>query len=179
MAAAPEPPPDDAIDAIDRMIVAIGHGPDSRHMHRHARAAAGVDLDRPGYTLLLRLAACGGTRLSLLAEMLGLDLSTVSRKAARLEEQGLLERAPDPDDARAVLVHLSDAGRRAVEQLSAARRVRLAAAIEHWSEEDRAELGRLVGRRMDDLLARKQAEAEAHAHAATHPSPATTPETRT
>lgn len=49
-------------------------------------------------------------RMTALADFLGLDKSTMTGLVARAERRGLLERARNPDDGRAVDVFLSDAG---------------------------------------------------------------------
>jgi DNA-binding MarR family transcriptional regulator len=49
-------------------------------------------------------------RMSALAAHLGLDKSTMSGLVDRAEKRGLLARAPNPDDGRAVDVFLSLAG---------------------------------------------------------------------
>lgn len=158
------PRSDAAIVALDRMFTAISYGRDSRDVHRHARAIVGIDLDVPAYTLLVRVHTDGASRISTLAEALGLDLSTVSRKVARIEEQGLLQRTTDPADARAVLVDLTHAGVDAVQRMREARREHITEAISHWTASDRARLGELVDRLLDDLIAHKQ-HTDTHGHA--------------
>jgi DNA-binding MarR family transcriptional regulator len=49
-------------------------------------------------------------RMSVLADYLGLDKSTISGLVDRAEKRGLLHRAPNPADGRAVDVFLSPAG---------------------------------------------------------------------
>ena len=49
-------------------------------------------------------------RVSALAAHLGLDKSTMSGLVDRAERRGLVTRAPDPDDGRAVAVSLTEAG---------------------------------------------------------------------
>jgi DNA-binding MarR family transcriptional regulator len=49
-------------------------------------------------------------KMSELADYLGLDKSTVSGLVDRAEKRGLLQRAPNPADGRAVDVFLSTAG---------------------------------------------------------------------
>jgi DNA-binding MarR family transcriptional regulator len=51
------------------------------------------------------------TRMSVLAERCTLSLSRLSRVVPEIEEAGYVERRPDPDDGRAVLVRLTDTGR--------------------------------------------------------------------
>jgi DNA-binding MarR family transcriptional regulator len=72
---------------------------------------AGRGLERPAYGLLSRIAVDGPFRLSALATDVSLDLSTVSRQVAALENAGLVRRLPDPSDKRASLVEVTELGR--------------------------------------------------------------------
>ena len=53
----------------------------------------------------------GPERMKPLAEKLGRDATTVSRQVAGLEEAGLVQRSPCPDDGRATVVTVTKAGR--------------------------------------------------------------------
>jgi DNA-binding MarR family transcriptional regulator len=55
----------------------------------------------------------GGLRLGELGRRLGIAPSTLSRNLDRLVERGLVDRAPDPDDRRALRAELTAEGRRA------------------------------------------------------------------
>lgn len=56
-------------------------------------------------------------RLAKLAQSLGITPSTLTRNLVRLESDGLIARAPDPEDARASQVSLTAAGRRAARRV--------------------------------------------------------------
>jgi DNA-binding MarR family transcriptional regulator len=74
------------------------------------RAASGHDL-RPSHTALFPHIALEGTRLTDLAERLGVTKQAVGQLVAELEGLGVLERVPDPRDGRAKLVRFSRRGR--------------------------------------------------------------------
>jgi DNA-binding MarR family transcriptional regulator len=59
---------------------------------------------------LRALADSGPARLGSLADALGTTDATTSRNVDVLERQGLVERRPDPDDARGVIVAATDDG---------------------------------------------------------------------
>lgn len=61
------------------------------------------------------LAACGPARQNDLGRQLGVTPSTLTRNLTRLLDAGLVERLPDPDDARASRIRLSSDGARAVD----------------------------------------------------------------
>ena len=55
-------------------------------------------------------------RMKPLAELLGRDATTVSRQIAGLEQAGLVQRSPCPDDGRATVVAITKAGAKLVER---------------------------------------------------------------
>lgn len=69
------------------------------------------------------LVQLGTSRMRDLAEALRVDASTATRTVNRLVDAGMVERVPDPEDARAVLVRLSDVGAVAHDEMSERRRV--------------------------------------------------------
>ncbi|WAC56336.1 MarR family transcriptional regulator [Gordonia sp. SL306] len=81
-------------------------------------------------------------RLSELAERESVTAPTMSRIVAALEEQGFVERTPDPDDGRARLLTPTPAG---VELIANARTERarvLAAALDRLDDDDRSTVSR-------------------------------------
>lgn len=63
-------------------------------------------------TALMHLNEEADLRQVELAERLGVEPPTVSRTVRRLERDGLVERRSDPEDARAMRLHLTGEGRR-------------------------------------------------------------------
>lgn len=114
------------------------------------RTAADVhpDLDSAGYAVLVAVrdlaAAGGGARGGDISDVLGLHKSTTSRNLTTLEDLGLIERIPDPDDARARQVRLTTAGAEALDRSVSGRRERLRARLADWEPQDVADLARLL-----------------------------------
>lgn len=104
----------------------------------------GVELDRPEIVAITTLGMHGSQRPSALAEALATGASNVSKIIARLEKQGLVTRSPDPDDARASLVLLTDAGNNVAASLSRAGDSLANELLRDWSATDRAEFERLL-----------------------------------
>lgn len=78
---------------------------------------AGIDMSAEEISTLTVLAHLDGPeRMKPLSEKLGRDATTVSRQVASLEEAGLVERSPCPDDGRATVVTITKAGSKLVEQ---------------------------------------------------------------
>ncbi len=85
--------------------------------------------------LLYPLNAMGPMRVTDLAEVKQADPSTVSRQAAQLVKAGLARREADPVDGRASRLAVTDAGRRAVEQMRAGRDALLGQGLNGWPAE--------------------------------------------
>ncbi len=67
------------------------------------------------YDILVQVSEAGGrVRLRDLVDRVVLSQPGLSRKVARLEQDGLLDRQPDPTDGRGVLVKISRSGRAAL-----------------------------------------------------------------
>jgi DNA-binding MarR family transcriptional regulator len=92
-------------------------------------------------TLVLnRINREGPMRLTALAEAEGASQSGMTQLVQRMERQGLLERARDPDDGRACRVALGDAGRRLWDTRAEERRQRVAEMLSEIPEDDRVAL---------------------------------------
>jgi DNA-binding MarR family transcriptional regulator len=86
----------------------------------------------------------GDLRLSDLAEHLHIAARSATEVADALQERGLVQRSPDPEDRRATLILLTPDGHRTAEH---ARTARAAAAETYFARlppEDRATLTRLL-----------------------------------
>lgn len=78
---------------------------------------AGIDMSAEEISILTVLAHLDTPeRMKPFAEKLGRDATTVSRQVAGLEEAGLVERSPCPEDGRATVVAVTNRGRRLVER---------------------------------------------------------------
>ncbi len=76
---------------------------------------SGVPAPRPAHTALFpHVPLEGGIRLSELAAKVGITKQAVGQLVDDLEASGVVERAPDPDDARAKRVRWTPKGRKAL-----------------------------------------------------------------
>jgi DNA-binding MarR family transcriptional regulator len=109
---------------------------------RRMRQESGTDLS-PSLTAALSTVERHGPLIpSELAARERIQRPTATRVLARLEEQGLIERMPDPRDGRSSLVTASKAGRDLLAELRTRKTAFLAARIETLSAEERATLDR-------------------------------------
>ena len=83
--------------------------------------------------------------------MLGLDISTTSRKAQELESSGLLVRSEDASDRRASALALTPEGKQLLGRLKKARLRSLEQLLADWSHEDRTQLAELLERLVADM----------------------------
>jgi DNA-binding MarR family transcriptional regulator len=122
-------------------------------LHEQLLGDAGVRVDRGGAALLSKLLAStdGSLRVTALADRLGVDTPTVTRKIQQLERLGLVARDADPDDRRAHRIRLTPDGRETLDRLTAAKRRWLAVLLEGWSTEDRTTFAELLGAFADRL----------------------------
>ncbi|WP_314432279.1 MarR family transcriptional regulator [Microbacterium lacticum] len=111
---------------------------------REAAATVHPDLQPLGYRVLSAVASGKATSASEIIDRLQTDKSAISRQVRQLEEFGLLESRPDPDDRRARVLEATDL---AHERVAAARRdyeARLADRLEGWSPGDLEQVSALL-----------------------------------
>lgn len=82
--------------------------------------------------------------LSALAESLMADKGQISRTVRELEQLGLIERTPDPDDGRSSLLSPTPAGLERLAQARAPQERTLVHALEDWPIDDIRNLSRLL-----------------------------------
>jgi DNA-binding MarR family transcriptional regulator len=107
-----------------------------------ARSLAAVTdrVTQPQFRLLAVLAAHGDVKLVELAEQLGVNPSTAMRMLDRLIAAGLAERQSNPGNRRETMLRLTPAGRRLVDDVTAARRRKITAIVERLTPEQRSSL---------------------------------------
>jgi DNA-binding MarR family transcriptional regulator len=132
-----------ALLALARSLAALRVSPQALGLDRR--------VDRAAYLTLSRLDDHGTARMSELATVLCLDLSTVSRQVRALEDIGLIGRTPDLEDRRAYLLAPTEAGQALVADVKAAFSRLVDLALADWSERDRRTLTSLLSRLATDM----------------------------
>ena len=101
----PQAPVDDLLtEEATRLRLAVGR------LNRRIRIDGGDSLPPLQLSALSTVALYGPLRLSELARREAVTAPTMSRVLGSLHEQGLVVRTPDPQDARGVLITVSDRG---------------------------------------------------------------------
>jgi DNA-binding MarR family transcriptional regulator len=160
--------PDDLVDALDRSIRRL-----RRVMLRPIAAQIPVpSLGRP--LDVAKIFACDAVaELSAVQEavtvkdvaaLLDLEHSTVSRLLTEAEAEGLLVRAPDPQDRRRTTVALTDLGRDVVVDATLMTRFTTRLLLAEWTRDDVVDLQRQLGRLADTVATRLDAIQQAALH---------------
>ena len=107
--------------------------------------------------LLGTIEDCGTARISDLAELDHCSQPTMTTQVRRLEEAGLVVRAPDPDDARAVRISITEKGSQVLTRVRTDRAAVIDPRIKVLSQQDRDALSRamdVLHRLIDDISTR-------------------------
>jgi DNA-binding MarR family transcriptional regulator len=112
------------------------------------------ELSLTAASTLRRLERNGPSRLCELHAPEGVSQPAMTQLITRLEKEGLARRGSDPEDGRAVVVSITDAGREAVARRREGRTQALAALLEQLPTEDHAALVAALPAldRLSDLL---------------------------
>lgn len=105
-------------------------------LYRGLTEGLGAAVNEVTYPVLSGLARTGPCSSADLAAEVGLDRSRVSRHASRLEEAGLLRRAPDPADRRSVLLTLTGRGLDTVAVMRQRLAARITAYLSTWPPQE-------------------------------------------
>lgn len=131
--------------AIAAAMLSVTRVMNQLRAHETLCKQAGVELDRGGSALLYKLYSEGdNARPTELAERLGVDPPTVTRKVQQLERAGLISRQADPGDARACRLSLTPQGRDSIERLLRARERWFDEMLEGWPEKDKDQFAGLL-----------------------------------
>lgn len=105
-----------------------------------AATLAPCDLTPGQFGVLVLINANPGLNQTRLGEALGIDRSTVVAVIDKLEDRGLVERAPSPDDRRSYALRLSDAGLKLLDQARPLVRAHEARLAQHLDAGDQEQL---------------------------------------
>lgn len=125
----------DALLTASRLLVALS-----------ARSIAHVDdsITIPQFRTLVILSTRGPSKVATLAAILNVQPSTATRMVDRLVAAGLIDRKPNPESRRELIIELTARGRKVVTAVTAQRRKEIAAVVEHMPAADRAGLVRAL-----------------------------------
>jgi len=132
--------PDDEDETLSEAFWAVAR--ELRHRSRETLAPWDI---APSHSRALGVLMLQGVmRLSELSEHLHIAPRSGTDVVDALQERGLVERRPDPDDRRAMLVSLTGEGRRVGAAIGSAREAETQRFFGLLSESDRADLARIL-----------------------------------
>lgn len=138
------------VAAAERALERLFRLTSSRKLQSEQTAVVGADVTRAGYAVL-RCVDAGELSLGEIARQCSMDPAAAGRQVKNLEDDGLLERRVDGDDARVIAVRLTPQGKRVYRRIVDFRNDYMTAVLARWPAGDRGELVRLVDRLVDDL----------------------------
>ena len=118
----------------------------ARALRRRWASGLGPDLSPHDARALRVIGHHGPTRLGVVAEHLRIAPRSATDVVDRLEARGLVERAPDPADRRAMTVSLTGVGTSVLSKVDKARRDGAAQFFGRLSESERASLTRILAK---------------------------------
>ncbi|MEJ8280828.1 MarR family winged helix-turn-helix transcriptional regulator [Pseudonocardia spirodelae] len=121
-------------ELASRLRLAVGR------LNRRIRIDGSESLPPLQLSTLVTVEQHGPLRLSELARREGVTAPTMSRVLSALDEQGMVLRAPDPGDARGVLISISDDGRSRLREVRSQRTALVARRLDRLDEAQRAAL---------------------------------------
>ncbi|MFK4111161.1 MarR family winged helix-turn-helix transcriptional regulator [Streptomyces sp. NPDC002176] len=149
----PDAPSADVLAVVPR-LAQLGNAVNRGRLTERAAEAAGLALDRPAVGVLMTLhMADRPLRIGEIAERMQVVGPHVTRQVQGLERRGLVHRVADPHDRRASLIEPTPEGAQAANRYATSLVGWFSEAIAGWSDEERADLGRLLGRLVDDVTA--------------------------
>lgn len=139
----------DKADPTYRVERQIGHL--LRRAHQRASAIFQETLEDPNLTptqfaALMRLCDDGSMSQNHLGRLTAMDPATTQGVMRRLEERGLVQRAPDPKDRRRTILSPTEEGRRLAERLVPSARAVTARTLSPLSPEEQKTLIDLLDR---------------------------------
>jgi DNA-binding MarR family transcriptional regulator len=118
----------------------LGAQLDARLLRLYHELARGREMSRTAASVLATLRDTGPRRITALAATEAIAQPSATTLVGRLERDGLVRREPDPDDARAVRVHLTAEGRERLTAMRAQRAAAVDARLAALTPEERATL---------------------------------------
>jgi DNA-binding MarR family transcriptional regulator len=149
-----------AVIEIDHAVGQMAYLFNRTRRHERVKGASQVPLERAGMVVLRQLDESGPMRPGALAVLLQVESPHVTRQVQLLERIGYAIRVPDPDDRRAQLIDLTEAGRQAAERIRQVSRAAVQEALADWAPDELRTLGVLLRRMMDDFIAHSSGEVD-------------------
>jgi len=134
------------IERLERALSDLWRKGTVARLHASLTAAAGVEIDRPGYLVLRQIGSAGPIRVTDLAARFAVEQSTISRHARRLTQRRWVRRLADPADGRVALLEPTTEGKAVIDRIETRRRQILSGVLDAWPAADRDAFADLMER---------------------------------
>ncbi|MCL2543442.1 MAG: MarR family transcriptional regulator [Nocardioidaceae bacterium] len=135
---------DEALSALeDEIGVLIGR---ARRVVAERARVMHPDMQAGSYLILGFVRSHGPVRATAIGENFAIDKGSISRHVQQLIDFGLVSRAPDPHDGRAILLSATDEGKRRLDAITQARRDTFYERVQDWSTQDLASFAAALSR---------------------------------
>ena len=131
---------DDSLEVLELEIAMMVRALRTRTFENDKRQ----ELKRASYLILLLISKNGPMGVKSIAEKLHLDISTVSRQAAGLMEDELLEKKQSETDRRSYLYDINDKGHDVILHIRQGRKQRFAKIIDEWEDKEIEDFAHLL-----------------------------------
>jgi DNA-binding MarR family transcriptional regulator len=142
-----------AVEEIQRAVSVVVRTVRSPGLARTVEQRVGTVVGGPQPGILPYISRAQPVRVSDLAQMMRVEIPTVSRQLKILAERGLIVRTPHPDDGRSSLVSFTPKGRATFDQLLEGWLDTLDEVVGDWSDEDVVAFGDQLHRFAEALTA--------------------------
>lgn len=143
---------------IEAAMVELGRMTRSGRADRLRCERAGVEVTGAAQRLIYYLMENGPMRLSELARRTETDPGILTRQVATLEQQGIVEKRPDPTDRRAITVHMLPKGRRIAQRLREVQDEVLGGQLARWTASDLEQAAGLMEQLIRDIRPKWEGE---------------------
>ncbi len=143
--------PESGFDGISTGLYRLQRLLSSRRVSSRLADAAELQVSQQGMQLLRALRDGVPRPVAEAARAARMDVGAASRQLRLLDDAGLTERSPSPDNASVVLVRVSARGSRLAERLHQVESRHMRDALAGWTVAEREQLGELLVRLVDDL----------------------------
>lgn len=138
---------------VNELLTSVTTKTHSMRLYEAMGRRAGVPIRPYLFGVLSHVHNMQPVRISDVAEQMDYDRSTISRHVGELVALGCIDRQPDPDDGRVVILRLTDEGRQSIDRVYRAWMTLLAGITADWADGDRQEFLRLFSRFDESLSA--------------------------
>ena len=145
-------PYEDELRTIDGFIEFIEMAARNPVQKGRVLDAAATKVSGAGLNALRIIARSGPIPVTEVARMLGVDQSTASRQIKPVEDAGLVTRTSDDADRRVAWLAITRQGTALLERIHQMRRNDIDHVLVEWSDDERAELARVLDRFKQSML---------------------------